>query len=146
MDTVDRNQRLIEDFTERTLAAISTEYGRLLYLASLRDIGTGAYSHSGLEAIYPSGAVKETLTVSHRLIFERILQAPLERQYADLRACLAGYDEDLGALAARWAEVEFYRSLMPLGLSESYKELFCTNLPALLGAIESDEATAAKTA
>ncbi|HET9401024.1 MAG TPA: hypothetical protein VFO34_08740 [Candidatus Acidoferrales bacterium] len=145
MDGFDRNRRLIEDFTDRTLAAISTDYGRLLYLSTLRDLGTGAYSHSGLETLYPAGAVQEALAASHRSIFDRILQTSLERQLYDLRNCFDAYTEDAAELATRWSDVEFYRSLMPLGLPGALKELFCTNLAALLAAIEL-EATAAQAA
>lgn len=146
MEPFDRNRRLIEDFTERTLAAISTDYGRLLYLSTLRDLGTGEYSHSGLEALYPAGAVQEALAASHRSILDRIVQTSLERQFSDLKTCLGAYTEAIEELAARWSDVEFYRSLMPLGLSATLKELFCSNLAALLSAIQFDAATAAQAA
>lgn len=145
MNDFDRNRRLIEDFTERTLAAISTDYGRLLYLSTLRDLGTGVYSHSGLETLYPAGAVQEALAASHRSIFDRILQTSLKVQLQDLKQCFDAYTGDAVELATRWSDVEFYRSLMPLGLRSAIKELFCTNLAALLSAIEL-EATAARAA
>jgi len=146
MEAFDRNRGVVEDFAERTLSAITTDYGRLLYVATLRDLGSGAYSHSGLESLYPMAAVQEALTASHEAVFERILEMPLSRQLQDLKACLMAYDEGVGDLAGRWKDLEFYRSLVPLGLSEETKELFCSNLEALLSIIESEGVTAGQAA
>ena len=84
----DRNKALIEDFTEVTLAAIPSDYGRLLYLSTLRDLATGRYVHSGLEEKYSEGAVHEVLDGVHHEIVIRILETPLDQQAADLGRCL----------------------------------------------------------
>ena len=83
METVERfqlNRRVIEDFTARTLAAIPSDYGRLLYVSSLRDLASGRYLHEGLAAIYPEQAVQQALARCHEELFARILETPLEQQ------------------------------------------------------------------
>lgn len=142
MEQFDRNRRIVEDFTERTLAFIPSEYSRLLYLASLRNLATGSYSHAGLEAIYSREAVQEALTATHKSILQRILQLPLEQQLRDLRRCLETRGGgEMGAATSRWSDVEFYRSMLPLGVSDVTKELFCSNLAAVLYVVETESPT-----
>ncbi len=132
----DRNKALIEDFTEVTLAAIPSDYGRLLYLSTLRDLATGRYVHSGLEEKYSEGAVHEVLDGVHHEIVTRILETPLDQQAADLGRCLDNLPGDRRELAKQWKELEFYRALLPLGMPGYTRELFCSNLEALLTALQ----------
>jgi len=37
------------------------EFGRLTYIASLRDLSTGRYEHAGLSALYPEEAISAGL-------------------------------------------------------------------------------------
>ena len=86
LEKLEINQRVIEDFTSRTLASIATEFGRLCYLNSLRDSSaSGRYVHEGLAAVFPEAAVQEALEFCHWEIFGRILESPLARQEWDLR-------------------------------------------------------------
>ncbi len=48
-----QNRRIIQDFTLTTLAGIPGEFGRLTYMASLRDLSSGKYEHAGLAALVP---------------------------------------------------------------------------------------------
>ena len=73
-----QNRRIIQDFTLTTLAGISGEFGRLTYMASLRDLSTGRYEHAGLAALYPDEAMQQALQLCHEQIFERVLETPLE--------------------------------------------------------------------
>jgi hypothetical protein len=142
VDALNRNRRLLEDFSSRTLGAIPSEYARLVYVSTLRDLATGRYEHAGLAVCYPEGAVHEALLESHAEIFARILEMPLATQLVDLRACLASLGEELRSQAARWRELEFYRVLVPTGVPPYIRELFCANLEALLSVVEKESAMA----
>ena len=144
METLERfqlNRRVIEDFTARTLAAIPSDYGRLLYVSSLRDLASGRYLHEGLVAIYPEEAVQQALARCHEELFARILETPLEQQEWDLRACLGALGGDGGAIVARWQELESYRLMLPAGVPGYLHDLFCSNLRALLGLFAEERAT-----
>ena len=136
-----QNRQVIEDFAERTLAAIPSEYGRLLYLASLRDLATGQYRHEGLAAVYPEGAVQQALARCHEELFARMLEAPLEQQEGDLRACLDSLEADFRGMVIRWRELEFYRVLLPTGVPAYLKDLFCSNMRVLLELLAEERAT-----
>ena len=58
-----QNRRIIQDFTLTTLAGIPGEFGKLTYMASLRDLSSGKYEHAGLAALYPDEAMQQALEV-----------------------------------------------------------------------------------
>ena len=92
MDTltqVQQNRRIIHDLASSTLVPIPTAFGRLAYLASLRDLATNVYEHAGLAALYPPEAVRQALEQCHEELFERVLEMPLTLQEEDLRRHLS---------------------------------------------------------
>ncbi len=137
----DRNRRLMEDLSTRTLAAIPSEYGRLIYLASLRDLASGRYCHAGLQTQYPQGAVDEAISRAHQEICARILETPLEQQELDLFTCLRGFDANPEEVAANLRETESYRALLPHGLPKYVRDLFCSNFETLLCIFEQERTT-----
>jgi hypothetical protein len=136
----------MEDFSTRTLAAIPSDFGRLIYLASLRDSGSGRYSHAGLETLYPAADVQETLAKAHREICESILETPLSRQEEDLAFCLQGFEAAPEEVVSNWRELEFYRALLPFGMPDYIRKLFCSNIETLLSVFEKDRITIPQTA
>ena len=132
------NQRIIEDFSARTLAAIPTDYGRLLYLTSLRDLASGRYAHEGLESLYPAPAVQQALAYCHEEIYARILETSLEQQEWDLRACLTALEGDFWEIVELWKEDESYRALAPPGMPAYLRDLFCSNVRVLLDVLVQD--------
>jgi hypothetical protein len=137
----DQNRRLTEDLTERTLAGISSEYAKLIYLASLRDLASGVYRHEGLELLYSTGSVQEALSQAHREVCGRIMEMPLARQEKDLLSCWQGFEADAQGLIENWRESEAYRTLMPFGLPDYLRTLFCSNIETLLAVFENDRVT-----
>jgi hypothetical protein len=127
-----QNRRVVQDFTQTTLAGILGLYARLAYIASLRDLSSGRYEHAGLLAIYPDEAIQQALQLCHEQIFERILESPLSSQREDLRCCLAGMEGGLPGATAHWRRIESYRLLVPEAAPDYLKDLFCSNLCALL--------------
>ena len=144
MDTLtqlQQNRRIIHDLTISTLAKIANPFSRLAYLASLRDICTNVYEHAGLAAVYPSAAVQQALEQCHQELFERILETPLVAQEEDLRAHFSGLPNGSRRTATQWRKLEAYRGLVPADSPEYLKELFCSNVRAILEILEKEPST-----
>jgi len=138
LSRLQQNKRIVQDFTLTTLAGIPGIFGRLTYMASLRDLSSGRYEHSGLAAIYPDEALQQALQLCHEQIFERILETPLFEQEQDLRSCLEGMPGGVRAAIAHWRRMEVYRVLLPENSPDYLKELFCSNLRALLEILQEE--------
>ena len=141
-----QNRRVIQDFTLTTLAGIPGLFARLTYIASLRDLSSGRYEHAGLAALYPDAAIQQALQLCHEQIFERILETPLSSQEEDLRACLAGMEGGLAVSVSHWRRMEAYRVLVPEAVPEYLKDLFCSNLRALLEILDEEHSPARSSA
>jgi len=133
-----QNRRIIQDFTLTTLAGIPSVFSRLTYMASLRDLSSGRYEHAGLAALYPDEAIQQSLQLCHEQVFERVLETPLEAQERDLRECLQHMPGELASTVAHWRRMEAYRVLMPEREPAYLKELFCSNLRALLEILQEE--------
>src|SRR5262249_16455155 len=139
---IQRIRPIVRDFTATTLAAIPNVFGRLIYIASLRDLSSGRYEHAGLTVVYPPDAVQEALSYCHLEIFSRVLEMPLSVQEQDLCECLAGMAGGGAETIAHWRQLESYRILPPENAPDYLRELFFSNLRALLEILESHRSTA----
>jgi hypothetical protein len=137
-NSFERIQNVIEDVSTGTLAGFQTEYGKLVYLASLRDLASGRYVHSGLEAMYGRADVHEGLWQTHKEICMRILEMPLTELEPDLASCLQGFGGELQEVIAHWRELEFYFALLPFGLPHYIRRLFSSNVETLLSVFQAD--------
>src|SRR5262245_30334003 len=142
MDEILRIQPIIRDFTATTLAAIPNVFGRLIYIASLRDLSSGRYEHSGLAAVYSPDAVQEALKFCHLEIFTRVLEMPLSLQENDLTECLDNMPGPIEDTVAHWRQLESYRILPPEDAPDYLRELFFSNLRVLLEILELSRPTA----
>lgn len=133
---LEQNRHIIHDFAMTTLSAIPNDFARLIYISSLRDLSTGLYEHAGLSALYPEDAIQQSLKQCHEEVFQRVLETPLALQEGDLRNCLAGMAGPLRSTSAHWQQLEAYRVLMPEDSPDYLKELFCSNLRALLAILQ----------
>jgi hypothetical protein len=137
-----QNRRIIQDFTTVTLAGINGLFSRLTYVASLRDLSSGRYEHAGLAAIYSEPAIQQALELCHEQIFEKILESPLSTQEADLCTCLDAMHAGRAATVRHWLRMEAYRVLLPEHAPDYLKDLFCSNLRALLEIFQTERTTA----
>ena len=67
----------VADLWKHTLSQIPTTYGRLVYLASLRDPNSGSYRHHGLSAAFGREQSTYALRTSHEQTFLQWLNLPL---------------------------------------------------------------------
>jgi hypothetical protein len=81
------------DLWTHTLSRIPTAYGRLTYLASLRDANSGVYRHHGLSTIYGRDESARALQESHEQAFTEWLKLDLETKTADLREYASGLED-----------------------------------------------------
>jgi hypothetical protein len=140
METLERfrgSRRVVEDFTRRSLSALPSGYGRLIYVSSLRESGD-RYRHDGLASLYPDSAVQPALEHCHEELFSQILETPLSQQEWDLRMSLAALEGGIAANLALWRNRERYEELEPHGLPDYLYDLFASNLRLLLELIEAD--------
>jgi hypothetical protein len=135
LERFSQNQRIVEEFTSRWLADISSDLGRLVHVCRLRDISSGRYTHSTLDEIYSQPAVHQALLYCHEELFERVLESPLEQQEWGLRLYFAGLDVAPFEAAARWLEVEFFRQLVPFGAPAYLRDLFFSNMRVILALV-----------
>lgn len=138
MTQLQQNRRIIQDFTLTTLAGIPNVFSRLAYMASLRDLSSGRYEHAGLTALYPEEAIQQALELCHEQIFERVLETSLEQQEKELRECLEHMPGELCGTVTHWQRMEAFRVLTPERSPEYLKELFCSNLRALLEILQEE--------
>jgi hypothetical protein len=119
------------DVWRHTLARIPTLFGRVLYLASLRDQSSGQYEHQGLAQMVGEEEAGETLRRSHARVFQDWLCLNLEQQKADLQEYLAENPSPAATLA-EWTASGAYRNWTPPDAQDVERRLFTGDLETLL--------------
>ena len=122
----------ISDVWRHTLSRIPTAFGRLVYLASLRNTNTGTYEHFGLAQMFGGETADRALRENHAEVFAEWLCFPLQRQKADLDEYLSGLDEDPRRIIETWIRLSPYRNLVPSGAREVERKLYLADLEAML--------------
>ena len=124
------------DLFKNTLSRIPTCFGRLAYLASLRDSNSGVYRHHGLASIFGREESKKALSQSHEAVFLEWLNLALADKRDDLSEYLESLEDPLPIVLGHWASARPYSGYIPASARESERELFCAEVDVLLDTIE----------
>ncbi len=119
------------DLWRHTLNQIPTVFGRLVYLASLRNPNTGRYEHFGLAQAFGEDESQRVLNQSHIQVFNDWLGFSLEQQMADLNEYLLSEGDRVQVLST-WTRLSPYRTLPPGDVREVERRLYLADLETLL--------------
>ena len=128
----DVRERAMNDLWNRTLSQVHSSFGKIVYLASLRNENTGRYEHFGLAQIYSDAAADAVLRRSHDVVFREWLGYSLEEQKRDLENYLETMADDRGTVLNTWLTLSPYQRLLPASASEAERELYITDLELIL--------------
>lgn len=117
-----------DDLWQRTLAKISGELNRMIYLASTRDYNSGRYHHAGLEATFGYDAVRQALETAHQEIFWKLTRSSLEQLVAELEVYIRSSGESPEELLRTWRTLQPYRVAIPLEVDAMAAQLLLSNL------------------
>jgi hypothetical protein len=122
----------------RDLSQIATSYGRLVYLAGLRNPDTGRYEHYGSTSGSPSNLVaSRTLKRIHESIFKEWVSYSLERKKADIELYTASIDQvDRSELIDAWLRLTPYKNLVPASIRGPERQRHISDFEAILGLLK----------
>ena len=142
MDTSRRRQGSGADSAEElwrhTISQIPSSFGRLVYLASLRDQNTGRYEHHGLSQMFGDEEADRTLRQSHEQTFADWLRFDLKQQKEDLDLYLSAFRVEKRTVLATWIRLSPYRNLTPTTVREPERRLYLTDIEAILELLNSE--------
>ena len=120
------------DLWRNTISQIPTVFGRLVYLASLRNTNSGSYEHHGLALVFGEDEANKALKNSHAAVFAEWLSFNIEQQMADLNLYLSGLVEDKRVVIETWLRLTPYRNLLPASIRGVERRLYLADFTALL--------------
>ena len=123
-----------------TLEKIDSTFGRICYLASLRNANTGLYEHFGLSQRFDALAADQVLRDSHIRIFNQWLSLGLQEQKLDVEEHLGTVDADIASVIATWVRLTPYQSVMPAGTRTVERDLFNADLHRILEMLKFEHA------
>ncbi len=126
------SSRSYDDLWRQTLSKVPTVFGRLQYLASLRNPNTGRYEHYGLEQKFGVEQSNETLRQSHQALFADWVAFSLDAQKRELRTYLVARDESVGEIITSWLSVKPFPTWVPANTRAAERLLFLSDLDLLL--------------
>jgi hypothetical protein len=123
------------DLWKNTLSRIPTLFGKLVYLASLRDPNSGIYRHHGLSMVFGREESSRVLRENHEQAFLEWLNLPLAGKSADLTVYLTSLDDPAPTVLSHWFRSKAYSHHAPSAAPEMERELFVKDLEALIETI-----------
>jgi len=135
---LDRNAA--SDLWRNTLSQIPSVFGRMVYLASLRNANSDRYEHHGLALIFGEEDANKALKKSHSQLFAEWLGFRVEQQKADLDLYISGLSEDKRTVVETWLKLAPYRNLIPTTVRGVERRLYISDLTALMELLRNEYA------
>ena len=122
----------------RDLLQIETFYGRLVYLAGLRNPDNGRYEHFGCAPGTPSSLIaSRNLKRIHETVFRDWIALSLERKKADIELYIATVDQgDRRLLVDAWLRLTPYKNLVPAAVQGPERQRHISDFEAILGLLK----------
>lgn len=128
----------ISDLWRNTLSQIPSVFGRLVYLAALRDTNSGRYEHHGLALVFGENEADRALRRTHIQTFSEWLCFNLEQQKADLDLYLCALMDDRRRVIDTWLRLEPFRTLIPSSSTKAETDLYLCDFRVLLGLLRNE--------
>ncbi len=128
----------LADLWKHTLSQIPSTYGRLVYLASLRDANSGIYRHHGLSAAFGREESLSAMRKSHEDNFREWLNLPLPSKSADLVVYFQNVYENPRQVVTYLARAMPYLGQVPDSASPAQRRQFKMEMEILLELIKND--------
>lgn len=126
------------DLWRNTLAHITSVFGRLTYLAALRNGNTGAYEHHGLVLVFGEKKADRALRRSHRKLFDEWLVFSVEEQKADLEEYLSSLPEPRQTIIENWLRLSPGQTVFPAHSRAVERELFSADFALVLAVLRAE--------
>jgi hypothetical protein len=130
------DREVIDETWGRELAEIETAYGRLVYLASLRDSNSGRYEHYAIEPGCRERVHTYFLRL-HEAIFREWVNFTLQRKKADIDLYIRGLASvNRSELIDAWLRLTPYKNLVPAAICGPDRETHISDFEAILGLLK----------
>lgn len=127
----------VDDLWQRTLSHIPSSYGRLVYLASLRNPDTGRYEHYGLTLNPNNSDANRALRRSHEAIFQEWVSYSLEQKKTDLELYVLTIEQvEKSELIDAWLRLTPYKNLVPASIQGPERQKHVSDFEAILGLLK----------
>jgi hypothetical protein len=127
---------ILQNLWNRELSLIKTSYGRLVFLAGLRNPDTGRYEYYGCPDTTSSYIVSQAVKQLHEQVFQEWVTYSLERKKADIDAYIGSLDIDHVDLIDAWLRLTPYKNLVPASIQGPERQKHISDLEAILGLLK----------
>jgi hypothetical protein len=121
-------QEAYDDILHRSLAKLSCDLGRLIYLASTRDYNTGSYHHDGLATRFSPEVARKALEIAHRQVFYKVSAYSLEELVQEIEMYFVASHEEPEKVLLTWQKLEPFRIAVPVEVNPVVSRLFLSNI------------------
>lgn len=125
----------LERYIARALGSVNTDFERLVFLGSLRDVYTGHYLHEGWVRVASPDEIHHVLQGVHQLSFDSVLRLSLMDLSKQLRFHFQSVSQPERDTSLLWLESEPFRDLVPQGCSPVARDLFVSQIKTALNVL-----------